>query len=559
MSLRVPRVAGAVSALVAGLLLTPLLAVAATTFTSSSITTTGTLQADGNAAFDTSTLFVDSANSRVGIGTTGPGYLLHINSGAPGSSSQLRITAGGAGSLSLFNYSADNVGFALDADLNNGTWVARDTSVATFQKISDQFRIYGKSGLTVGGNPSLADSDVKLLVDLTNGNVGIGTTSPGVLLEVNKNQNTETGLYVLNPNTGDAAVSTILVGAAASGGTYGYLTYVGSGYADAGNYLKARRTVLVGSGTGGLHLAASNASGAMSFTTGGTSDTNERMRITSAGNVGIGTTGPNQKFEIGGNGGLGFSGSSPALNSTDKKLYSPADGDLEWYTNDGATGHGFAVSNAGTKAVYLNTQGNSYLNGGKVGIGDTTPASLLTVGNGDKFQVDTNGNLIKIDNVTYDWPDSNSAGVLTNGGSGTLTWAAAGGGMSVGGTVTSGTVGSMLFVGSGPVLAQDNANVFWDDTNNRLGIGTATPGEKLEVVGNIISKGTAWTSRASAANNQWFSVPYRHRPLVAASFDRPRPAPPGPRAPAPRTPPGPPSPAATACSWPCPVAAAATS
>lgn len=38
-------------------------------------------------------------------------------------------------------------------------------------------------------------------------------------------------------------------------------------------------------------------------------------------------------------------------------------------------------------------------------------------------------------------------------------------------TATSGTAGSVLFVGSGPVVQQDNANLFWDDTNNRLGIG----------------------------------------------------------------------------------------
>lgn len=45
-----------------------------------------------------------------------------------------------------------------------------------------------------------------------------------------------------------------------------------------------------------------------------------------------------------------------------------------------------------------------------------------------------------------------------------------GGGMAIGGTVTSGTAGSILFVGSGPVLAQDNANFAWDDTNDILKI-----------------------------------------------------------------------------------------
>lgn len=58
-----------------------------------------------------------------------------------------------------------------------------------------------------------------------------------------------------------------------------------------------------------------------------------------------------------------------------------------------------------------------------------------------------------------------------------------GGGMSIGDTVTGGTTGSVLFVGAGSVLAQDNAKFFWDDTNNRLGIGTASPIGTAHIVG----------------------------------------------------------------------------
>ena len=44
------------------------------------------------------------------------------------------------------------------------------------------------------------------------------------------------------------------------------------------------------------------------------------------------------------------------------------------------------------------------------------------------------------------------------------------------------TSGSVLF-SNGSTIAQDNANFFWDDTNNRLGIGTSTPNAKLQVGG----------------------------------------------------------------------------
>ena len=69
----------------------------------------------------------------------------------------------------------------------------------------------------------------------------------------------------------------------------------------------------------------------------------------------------------------------------------------------------------------------------------------------------------------------NNGKYLTTDGT-NLSWATiATGGMAIGGSITGATEGSVLFAGVSGVLAQDNANFFWDDTNNRLGIGTATP------------------------------------------------------------------------------------
>jgi hypothetical protein len=50
------------------------------------------------------------------------------------------------------------------------------------------------------------------------------------------------------------------------------------------------------------------------------------------------------------------------------------------------------------------------------------------------------------------------------------------------GTSTAFTAGSIVFSGASGVYSQDNANLFWDDTNNRLGLSTATPGSKFDVV-----------------------------------------------------------------------------
>ncbi|KKS77904.1 MAG: hypothetical protein UV74_C0002G0032 [Candidatus Woesebacteria bacterium GW2011_GWB1_43_14] len=70
---------------------------------------------------------------------------------------------------------------------------------------------------------------------------------------------------------------------------------------------------------------------------------------------------------------------------------------------------------------------------------------------------------------------------------------------SRGGTgVGSFTAGSVLF-SNGTTSAQDNSNFFWDNVNNRLGIGTATPSAALEVSGN--AKVTSLTSTNDSTIN----------------------------------------------------------
>ncbi len=53
----------------------------------------------------------------------------------------------------------------------------------------------------------------------------------------------------------------------------------------------------------------------------------------------------------------------------------------------------FEATDGDTGDFGFNTNDAFYFNGANVGIGDTTPASLLTVGNGDLFQVDSSGNI----------------------------------------------------------------------------------------------------------------------------------------------------------------------
>ena len=53
--------------------------------------------------------------------------------------------------------------------------------------------------------------------------------------------------------------------------------------------------------------------------------------------------------------------------------------------------------------------------------------------------------------------------------------------IDIGDSVGAGTAGSVLFVGAGSTLAQDNANFYWDDSNNRLAIGNSAPLSKVHI------------------------------------------------------------------------------
>jgi len=62
--------------------------------------------------------------------------------------------------------------------------------------------------------------------------------------------------------------------------------------------------------------------------------------------------------------------------------------------------------------------------------------------------------------------------------------------VAMGDTFTSATAGSVFFAGTAGILAQDNANLFWDDGNNRLGIGNNAPTVALDVTGSERLSGT---------------------------------------------------------------------
>ena len=58
-------------------------------------------------------------------------------------------------------------------------------------------------------------------------------------------------------------------------------------------------------------------------------------------------------------------------------------------------------------------------------------------------------------------------------------------------TLSTFTLGSVLFAGTSGLVSQDNANLFWDNSANRLGIGNAAPSVTLDVTGSLAVSGNS--------------------------------------------------------------------
>jgi hypothetical protein len=169
------------------------------------------------------------------------------------------------------------------------------------------------------------------------GNVGIGTTSPSTNLYV------EGGSSLSHIRTH----STVTQG---DGTVFGKISMQGDNSEEAS--------------IRGFYDHATSAYSGMSFYTDGAAGTVHAMTIDSSQNVGIGTTSPNNTLDV--NGGIVCSPNTDGKDTFELSTHSSDEGRLR-------------IKNVDTTTVEIRAGGDSYFNGGNIGIGITSPTELLHV------------------------------------------------------------------------------------------------------------------------------------------------------------------------------------
>ena len=201
----------------------------------------------GEAGFNVpTTIATFRSTGRVGIGTTDPDHTLMLEKDVNGEWEALR----------LFNYHSDgstvgSVAINMDVRASNGQ-IAR-ASIKSRESTADS--PYSELGFFTSNTTSTAPSE-RMTID-KDGNVGIGTTSPGAKLEVAGGNGAIAGNGLVYFNNSDDAFSMVLNNAGTS---------------------------------------SQNDRGVFDARVGGSSV----FRINNSGNVGIGTTSPDTKLEVAG-------------------------------------------------------------------------------------------------------------------------------------------------------------------------------------------------------------------------------------------------------------------
>jgi len=394
-----------------------------------------------------------------------------------------------------------STGYILQSDASgNSSWVS-PTGIGGTYTASNGLTLTG-SNFILGGqltqNTRLNIGNTEVFyVDYSTGNAGIGTTSPGQKLEINGNiklTNTTNTIQIANGgitfgrDTGDIAK---IYGA---GGVE--LNYYNGSISTPGIFLNSSGNVGIGTTSptqkltvaGGdvlldnaTYLRFKNSSGSEMAILGLKSDNKLYLRnggdsltIDTTSNVGIGTTAPSRKLQV----------VMPFSSNQDNGLRVSSIGE-EYVIDYGMksdSGGGFRGAITIDSTGISPTELLSFTTAGNVGIGTTAPSKKLdVVGDinltGTIFSSGTSGSSGQVLTSTgtgLQWVDSSSVGSTNSYSAGSgLTLAS--NTFKLGGALTE---NMRLNIGNTEALYVDYAS-------GNVGIGTSSPGYKLQVEGDV--------------------------------------------------------------------------
>lgn len=447
----------------------------------------------------TSTLFAKSAGAQTFSGAvtlSSPGTALSVTNntfigGTTTIGGVTSITNTTASTSSTTGALTINGGIGVAENLNAGGAVNAATTLSAGTSLMTPI-IYGSSAasgtLTLQSTSNTTKGNI--LMNPDGGNVGVGTAAPGDLLHVSKNQNANTNMAIENSNAGNTASASISL--------HNDLGSIGSLRAGSSTFAlpqyASRLWLGASTNSSGVDIGAVSGTGDVRFYTGGALTTNERLRITSTGNVGIGTTSPTDNLHV-------FTNNT----QTTPQLFIEQDGTGDAAIELGIVGDSYilGVDNSDSdkfKISYNGTQGSGVLgtndrfvinSSGNIGIGTGSPNAKLDVNDGGGgigyvLSMESNGSLITFGDALSTFGRfqySSPAGATAAPTPFVLFDSGAGGGPSSSGS----------FFRINPNAVPNDAYVFEVQEagtpiisvpgNGNVGIGTTSPTDKLDVIG----------------------------------------------------------------------------
>ncbi|MFC1595893.1 hypothetical protein ACFL4D_01240 [Candidatus Margulisiibacteriota bacterium] len=388
-------------------------------------------------------------NGNVGIGTTAPSIVLQVEGvvGTYGPNDLLDDY------VAVFKGTNGHSAVGVDSSAND-----KSTSIRLMKNSSPKWGLINKASTDDLLVYSYSQSDTVMAITSPNGNVGIGTTEPSW------------GKLVIKGATTNAFLS--LESETSSAGDTGVIKF-GFGAYSAVAQIKAI-------------VEGGEINGALGFHTRVVGDEYERVRITSAGNVGIGTTAPGEQVEI--------SGTSPALKiyaandngQAEVKLFADrGDDDADKFAIVAGNDNLLHFKDASTGRWLTNMVIDS--TDGNVGIGTTAPSTSVHIAKGSGDAV------IRLENSDGIITDGETLGKLEyysndDGKQGISAYVAG---------VAYGVNGAgMLAFGTG--VAGSATEAMRIASNGNVGIGTTDPSQKLDINnGYVKAKGIMDPSEAT--------------------------------------------------------------